>query len=763
MPVDTFTPDTGRYDADELYRLLPQIYRIRDAQQGGALAALVAVLAREAAVVEADVARLYDNWFIETCDEWVVPYIADLLGVRGLSRVSPQGTSARARVANTLAYRRRKGTATMLEQLARDTTGWPAHAVEFFQRLATTQYLNHLRAHNLRTPDLRDANALELLGGAFETAAHTAEVRRIAPGRGRYNIPNVGLFLWRLGAYPVAQANPGVVAASPDGRYTFSPLKNDAPLFNVPQTEREITHLATELNVPAQLRRRPLYDELEARRQAIADGVDYATGYFDADPPLRVFVRMKASDALSEIAPEAILICDLSDPPTPIPDGWRRPPNAKVYTRQDGTTRNLPIGVAADPVLGRLAFAAGAKPFEVRVSYAYGFGGDVGGGPYDRQDAVAAHFLKQTFGKTSGSAAEKRDITWRAGVSRAKAAVAGELVFATLKEAVIAWNKLPASQRQVGFITMMDSLSYDESLTGTAAIKMPPGTLLVIAAADWPVVKDANGNDTRPADLFAAEEVRPHVRGNWEVKGDTVGAGQVGGELAIDGLLMEGSLAVKKGDLGALTLAHSTLVPGRGGISVAAPNASLRLNLTRSICAGIACSAEGAEVSIVESIIDAPASVAISAAKARVSLAGATVFGGIKARFFDADTSIVTEKVAIERRQTGCARFCFITDDSDTPRRYRCQPDLALKDIANAQKAAVRARVFPQFAALKYGNPAYAQLATVCAPEIGRGAEDGNEMGAFHFLQNAARENALLASLDEYLRFGLEAGIIYAT
>lgn len=763
MTLETFTPDTGRYDADELYRLLPQIYRIRDAGQGGALAALVAVLAREALVVEADVARLYDNWFIETCDEWVVPYIADLLGVRGLNRISPQGTSARARVANTLAYRRRKGTATMLEQLARDTTGWPAHAVEFFQRLATTQYLNHLRADNLRTPDLRDTNALELLGGAFETAAHTADVRRIQPGRGRYNIPNVGLFLWRLTAYPVTQANPGVVAATPDGRYTFSPLAIDAPLFNVPQTEREITHLATERNVPAQLRRRPLYDELEARRQAIVDGVDYVQGYFNENPPLRVFVRMKEADALSELAPEMILICDLSDPPTPIPEGWRRPPNAKVYTRKDGATRNLPIGVAVDPVLGRLAFAAGVKPFEVRVSYAYGYSGDVGGGPYDRQNAVAAHFLKEKRGKPASSAAEKRDVTWRAGVSRAKSAVSGELVFATLKEAVIAWNKLSASQRQVGFITVMDSLTYDENLTGTAAIRMPPGTLLVIAAADWPVVKDANGNAMRPAEMFAAEEVRPHIRGNWEVKGETLGAGQVGGELAIDGLLMEGSLAVKNGDLGALTLAHSTLVPGNGGIAIATSNDKLRLSLVRSICAGISCSAEGAEVSIVESMIDAPSALAINAVKARVSITGATVLGGIKARFFEADASIVTEKVDIERRQTGCARFCFITDDSDTPRRYRCQPDLALKGLDNARKAAARARVFPQFVALEYGNPAYGQLATVCAPEISRGAEDGNEMGAFHFLQHATRETALAASLDEYLRFGLEAGIVYAT
>ena len=35
----------------------------------------------------------------------------------------------------------------------------------------------------------------------FEQAAHLAEVRHIDNARGRYNVPNVGLFLWRLQSY----------------------------------------------------------------------------------------------------------------------------------------------------------------------------------------------------------------------------------------------------------------------------------------------------------------------------------------------------------------------------------------------------------------------------------------------------------------------------------------------------------------------------------------------------------------------------------
>src|SRR5687768_12064923 len=176
---------------DQLYTLMPAVYRLRDAERGEPLRALLAVLAEQAAIVEDDIAQLYDNWFIETCAEWVVPYIGDLLGARGLyslrdTSARTRAFSQRARVANTIGYRRRKGTASMLEQLARDVTGWDARAVEFFALLATTQYMNHLRPHNPFAPDLRRGDDLDRLGTAFDPVPHTVDVRRAASGRGRY-------------------------------------------------------------------------------------------------------------------------------------------------------------------------------------------------------------------------------------------------------------------------------------------------------------------------------------------------------------------------------------------------------------------------------------------------------------------------------------------------------------------------------------------------------------------------------------------------
>jgi hypothetical protein len=132
--------------------------------------------------------------------------------------------------------------------------------------------------------------------------------------------------------------------------------------------------------------------------------------------------------------------------------------------------------------------------------------------------------------------------------------------------------------------------------------------------------------------------------------------------------------------------------------------------------------------------------------------------------------------VVSERRQAGCARFSYVPEGSyQTPRRYRCQPDLALAqrakelllasedDLPPAERAPVQARLRPSFTSVHYGHPAYAQLGLTCAEEIRTGAGDGSEMGAFSSLKQPQREANLRIRLEEYLPFSLEAGLIYVT
>ena len=186
------------FDVNRLYNLLPALYRVRDAElaapgNDGPLKALLSVIAEQVGVLEEDLEQLYDDQFIETCAEWVVPYIGDLVGARGLFVFPNAAFSQRAQVANTLAYRRRKGTAAVLEQLARDVTMWDASVVEYFQLLATTQYMNHIRSSNRATPDLRHWDLLERIDSPFDGVARTPNMRLIEHERGKHNIPNLSL------------------------------------------------------------------------------------------------------------------------------------------------------------------------------------------------------------------------------------------------------------------------------------------------------------------------------------------------------------------------------------------------------------------------------------------------------------------------------------------------------------------------------------------------------------------------------------------
>jgi hypothetical protein len=326
VTVELLTP------ADRLYALLPQLHRIRDAEIGHPLRAFVEVLATQVAVLEADLDQFYDDQFIETCEPWVTAYIGDLIGYRMLHGEVPSIASPRAEVANTIGHRRRKGTAAMLEQLARDVTSWPARAVESFELLVTTQYMNHRRLHAQATADVRDQTRMSWVtnqAGAFDTAAHSIDVRRInAPaslgtGSGRFNLPGVAIFLWRVEATRI-EDSPLLAADGTRRRYLIDPLGANLQLFADARTEDEISHIAEPFDVPLPLDRRRAGEHKER--------------YYGDDLSFAVKTATAGADPLV-VDIDAIRICDLSDGTG---GTWAHEPP--------------PGDVAVDPVLGRVSF-----------------------------------------------------------------------------------------------------------------------------------------------------------------------------------------------------------------------------------------------------------------------------------------------------------------------------------------------------------------------------------------------------------------------
>jgi hypothetical protein len=241
--------------AQRLYSRLPGHYRVYDAERGQPLLALLRVVGAQMANVRQDLDALWDNFFIETCDDWVVPYIGALVGANLLQQ--PVGQSNRLDVWNTVVWRRSKGTPQMLQALSDAISGWPADLAEFFLSLGWSQNINTVRLNRPLTPDLHDPSQLGLLGHANDPFAHAADFKpsrsldgaRAAtnslglgvPGwgtPGRYQINNLGVFIRRLQTFPVRGATPAAVApggATPAGTtcFTFNPLFQEAPLFDL--------------------------------------------------------------------------------------------------------------------------------------------------------------------------------------------------------------------------------------------------------------------------------------------------------------------------------------------------------------------------------------------------------------------------------------------------------------------------------------------------------------------------------------------------
>ncbi len=127
-----------------LYERLPEIYRIKDAEQHppDQLKSFLSSVEKAFGAIHDNIENLYHDLFIETCDDWAIPYIADLLGV---SHLKGDPWTLRADAADAIALRRRKGTLAGIERLVRDLTQWGVHRVELRENLAWSQHLNHQR------------------------------------------------------------------------------------------------------------------------------------------------------------------------------------------------------------------------------------------------------------------------------------------------------------------------------------------------------------------------------------------------------------------------------------------------------------------------------------------------------------------------------------------------------------------------------------------------------------------------------------------
>ncbi|MEU3660528.1 hypothetical protein AB0E77_12345 [Streptomyces sp. NPDC032940] len=704
---------------DQVYALLPAVHRRLDAERGGKLYELLAAVAAQACVVQDDIERLYDNWFIETCDDWVVPYIGDLVGYRmlpgtaaALSDSSSPGhgllTAAvpRRDVANTVANRRRKGTLALLEDLAADVADWPSRAVESRHLLAVTQPVRRYAADEHDAPgrpirgalvDVRRIDALDRIDGPFDELAHTVEVPRADAARriGRYNIPGVGLHVWRLRSHSVTRA-PARCVDQARSCYAFSVLGHDTELFTRPVPEPGACHVADEMNVPAPVRRRALTERL-----------------YDYYGPLKsVCVWTGPHPEDDAVAPDRIVSADLSD--------WSYAPHAGQ--------------VALDPVLGRIRFSQQTDLQRgVRVTYHHAFSHDFGGGEYPRpQDTVAPTVAYYRVGPgeehTDLTAALERWRSERPHHTEAVVEITGNDVHHDLQDI---------------------TLGPEDRLT----LRAEDGSRPVLALSD----RTEDASALRITGTGPRRALLPSI--------------------VLDGLLVTGGSVQVRGEVGQLVVRHCTFVPGwsldaqglprspeEAGLELIDTPVSVEVEhsiLGTVVVSGDETATEPNRICFSDSVLDATHRdfAALAAPEGRYAHAlltarRTTVIGSVRTRAVDVvENCVLDGDVQIAERTRGRIRFSWLPPASRTPRRLFCQPE----------HSGDPDRVALKFAGTRYGTPDYVRLADTCAEEILRGADDGSEPGALHDLYRPQRQDNLHARLAEHTPVGCDAGVFFVT
>jgi hypothetical protein len=708
--------------ANSIYSLLPAIFRLRDAQQGGQLEALFKVLEDQAALVRENVWQLYDDQFIETCAPWAIPYIGQLIGFEPIYTVALSGPDSRAEVANTIGYRRRKGTLLAMEQLTHDVSARTTIAVEEFKRLITTLSLRDVRPHRAYNANLRRGRDWEDPAGPFNQINRSIDVRRIAPrnriaptgpdqaplemalhGPGRFNIPDVAVWMWRWRSWQVTSA-PAFTLGS--GGYFFSSLGGPVPLFQKPlPTPLPFSRLTSEADAPKPISR----------------------------------YRFKISTA--DFYPVSIQL---------IEDGMPVDVSRIVcanLTETSGAVCHVPSGkIAIDPELGRIQYAEDVPlPTELRVSYSYGASAPIGGGPYDRSaDLIPAK-------------------------SVALFAVVGTANYPTLESAIAAWNTLPAGS--AGIIVLPNFESYVIDLTASHAVQIPNQSQLLIAAGEV-------SEEGAPPEW---NKSRVTLRGDIEVIGQsssTSGDGQALpiGQIQFSGIWLAGEIRLV-GDAVCAQITDCTLTPGRsltrqgeaafpGEPSLSGSAIAASVCMSRSITGPIALPAS-CSVRIIQSIVDSGSPYCPAFAGADLSSPGAvlhiedsTVVGRVWTKLMRLASNTIfhawmgrrdpwQSAVWSSQRQTGCVRFCWLPWNSLVPRRYECLP----------QDSASEAAMAPQFISLHFGQPGYCMLSGDVPLAIWKGADNSSQMGVYQSVQETEAVTNIQIRSAEYLPANMELGV----
>lgn len=764
-----------------LFDRLPEIYRTRDAEQSPPypLRAYLGAIEEAFGALHDDIGRLYDNLFIDTCEDWVVPYLGDLLGTTHL-KGDPR--TLRADVADTIALRRRKGTLGAIERLAADLTGWACRGVELRENLGWRQHLNHPRpdAGGLPpwggdgitrfmvprggTAPIRDPAALALRGTPFDGFAYTADVKPAVDDVRHVNLPNLAIFLWRLPAWQWPALPPLVKGVSDLGAQP-APLARFALRLDLHPLDRPVRLL----NIA-----RPADLDLGASGGAVAPLTQP-----DAVPGPMLDARITTgADSGQAGHPEAYVRVDFFDDSTAPPTGLdlagvglniflpqsAQPAFAATAWRFRGdnlcaweTGLRQPVAdgeIVIDPDIGRLligvgtaaqrdALVTGGVP-RLYTSFTYASPGPVGAHPVVR------------------SPFERSGIELR----EASALPGGTPLQAQLDHLDAATQPVVVEIRDSGVHPLDIGALAGTAVDGGVSLRLAHSLTLRAADGHRPVIVLARPLGFRPVDAADATLDAPAVR-------------LEGLHLAPGAGFAAGAALIERAALARLEIIGCTLDPGGHALrddSRAPMTPALRLAagygftqaadrdafvptpdivLQRSVTGAIAID-ERYRLDIADSIVDAGlgvgdpggGSLAIGAATdpahgwaAALQFQGLSAFGPVRVRAVGGAGGLFTQRFEVLDNQHGCIKWSWFSGDAD-----RLPPNHFCLHASDARLA---------FTAERFGEPGYAQLARGSDARIRTRGPDDDAMGAYGFMLEAHRWTHLQVRLREFMPVGV--------
>lgn len=769
-----------------LFDRLPEIYQEQDKRQTppGQLEAYLASIDDVLQAVHDSVEHLYHDQFIETCDTWVVPYIADLLGT---THLSGDPWTLRADVARTVFHRRRKGTLGAIESLTFTLSGWAAHAIEMRERLAWAQHLNHQRpdaggkpplslatsmtaAMRGGTVTLRDPGLLSLAQGPFDPFAHVVDVKPPTGqiGASAYNLPNLAIFLWRLEDYrvpvsrPVSPATPNDIidlTPAPAGlaaysvRFNLHPLGEPMVLFNAHRfrADEDPPNLSVLDEVPGPMPAARLTEDRPAGLKSLYIRVSRYGGApppapTDQDPGLTLHVPEDAFPATQ----------------------WKIR-GANLCAWEDGLRPELgAYEIAVDPVRGRIVFGVMKKAAEARVlrnqllvSATYGFSGPTGAHPVSRPTTPASwldeapEVVRVSFHTSetalSDALADLADagrpfvieiddsMTHDLDIA-AVVGSANEAGQATLRLGHSLWIRAVGGQRPV--IRLARPLSFRPDVVGTAL----EATLTVKLEGLY--ITRAAGFDAA-APLIARAALNELILEGCTLDPD--------GHVALDGSASGARQPIR--DAAHLTNDYGFAKAAEERAFEQKPKVTVR----RSITGPLAIDSDYA-LELTDSIVDAGSGVeALAPAYAihavtgsadtewgpELTVQGLTCFGRVRVESVTGRGAIFVQRLEAHDNQQGCVRFSYFSGDEDRiPPHHGC--------VFGTQ--AVLA-----FTSEIFGVAGYGQIASSSDVRILENGPERDQMGAFGSLRNTAKWKNLNIRYREFMPVGVRAVLFTVT